>query len=113
MSRDALVVGINTYTYFPRLNAPAADAEAIAQRLEQDGDFQKVVRLPEAIKQSDQKQPIVSETQVVSQIQLEQALEQLFLPGSDQAPETALFYFSGHGISDSKGFDKGYTLTGY
>lgn len=30
MSRDALVVGINTYDGLKCLNAPAADAEAIA-----------------------------------------------------------------------------------
>lgn len=108
MSRDALVVGINAYTHLPHLKAPATDAEAIAQRLGQDGDFHKVVRLPEAIAQGDKKQPVVSATQAVSQTQLEQALEQLFLSSSDQAPETALFYFSGHGIPDSKGFDKGY-----
>ncbi|MFM7424146.1 MAG: caspase family protein, partial [Elainella sp.] len=28
-----------------------------------------------------------------------------------QAPETALFYFSGHGIPDREGFDKGYLAT--
>jgi len=111
MSRDALVVGINTYSYLPQLKAPAADAEAIAQRLEQDGDFRKVVRLPEAIAQGDENRSVVSATQAVSQIQLEQNLERLFLPGSAQAPETALFYFSGHGIPDSKGFDKGYLAT--
>ncbi|WP_147337385.1 caspase family protein [Nostoc sphaeroides] len=30
MSRDALVVGINTYDRLKSLNAPAADGEAIA-----------------------------------------------------------------------------------
>ena len=111
MSRDALIVGINSYQYLPALKAPASDAEAIAQRLEQDGDFHKIQRLPEAIEQTDEKKPVVSATLAVSQSQLEQALEQLLLPGSLQAPETALFYFSGHGIPDSKGFDKGYLAT--
>ncbi|NEQ31479.1 MAG: caspase family protein, partial [Leptolyngbya sp. SIO4C5] len=37
MSRDALVVGINHYQHLSRLKAPGTDAEAIAQRLEQDG----------------------------------------------------------------------------
>ncbi|NJR61943.1 MAG: peptidase C14 [Cyanobacteria bacterium CRU_2_1] len=110
MSRDVLVVGINTYTHLPSLSAPAVDAEAIAQRLAQDGDFHKIQRLPEAIDRSTQK-PVVAKKLPVSQIQLEQALEQLFLPKSQQAPETALFYFSGHGIPDSKGFDKGYLAT--
>lgn len=112
MSRDALIVGIGTYTHLSALSAPAEDAEAIAQRLEQDGDFQKVQRLPEAIdKNSQERKAFVGKKLLVSQIQLEQALEKLFLPGSSQAPETALFYFSGHGIPDSKGFDKGYLAT--
>lgn len=111
MSRDALVVGINTYSHLPPLSKPAADAEAIAQRLEQDGDFQKVQRLPEAIEKSQERIPVVGKTLSVSQFQLEEALEQLFLPKSQQAPETALFYFSGHGIPDGKGFDKGYLAT--
>ena len=38
-------------------------------------------------------------------------MEQLFCPDSDQVPDTALFYFSGHGLPDSKGFDKGYLVT--
>ena len=54
------------------------------------------------------KKPIVSDKQAVSRDALKQALKQLFLPDSSQAPETALFYFSGHGIPDEEGFDKGY-----
>ncbi|MEM6352907.1 MAG: caspase family protein [Cyanobacteria bacterium P01_D01_bin.14] len=108
MSRDALIVGINRYQHLPSLKAPSADAEAIAQRLEQDGDFGKIRRLPEHI---DQGKPAISSTQTIAQVQLEQALEQLFQPGSAQAPETALFYFSGHGIPDSKGYDQGYLAT--
>jgi len=112
MSRDALVVGVSTYTHLPPLSKPAADAEALAQRLEQDGDFHKIQRLPEAIdKNSQEKKAVVAKKLPVSQLQLEQALEKLFLPDSPQAPETALFYFSGHGIPDSKGFDKGYLAT--
>ena len=47
MSRDALVVGINTYQSdrLTNLPAPSEDAEAIAQLLERYGDF-KVTRLP-------------------------------------------------------------------
>ncbi|MCG8366599.1 MAG: pentapeptide repeat-containing protein [Pseudanabaenales cyanobacterium] len=111
MSRDALIVGINSYKHLSPLKAPALDAEAIAQRLEQDGEFQKVIRLPEAVQEADGKKPVVSKIHTVSQIQLKQALKQLFLPDSLQAPETALFYFSGHGIADREGFDKGYLAT--
>ena len=42
MSRDALIVGINRYQHLPLLKAPALDAEAISQRLEQDGEFESV-----------------------------------------------------------------------
>ncbi|MFG6105393.1 pentapeptide repeat-containing protein [Leptothoe sp. EHU-05/26/07-4] len=108
MSRDALIVGINRYQYLSSLKAPAKDAEAIAHRLEEDGDFNKVQRMPEQLDQANGNRPVVSSTQQVLQIQLEQALEKLFLPDSNQAPETALFYFSGHGLPDRKGFDKGY-----
>lgn len=112
MTRAALVVGINTYNHFRDLKAPAQDAEAIAQRLQQDGDF-KVTRLPEAlIQENDQLRPSIGETLEVTQAQLESALEQLFHPtSSQQVPDTALFYFSGHGLPDPKGYDKGYLAT--
>ena len=114
MTRTALVVGINTYTHFKPLKAPAVDAEDIAQRLEQDGEF-RVTRLPEAISQnSGQNIPTVGKTLAISQTQLEAALKQLFLPKSHQAPKTALFYFSGHGLRDEEGdegLDKGYLVT--
>ena len=49
MSRDALIVGINQYRSLPALNAPAADAEAVAARLQTQGEF-RVQRMPEVIK---------------------------------------------------------------
>ena len=54
-SRVALVIGINTYDHMPPLKSPAADAEAIAHRLEHDSDF-KVLRLPEAIARVGEEQ---------------------------------------------------------
>ena len=110
MSRDALVVGPNTYQHLHSLKAPAQDAEAIAQQLEQDGDFH-VTRLPEVIQQAEVKKTVVAQKTAVSQIQLKRALKRLFLPDSTQAPETALFYFSGHGIPDREGYDRGYLGT--
>ena len=113
MTRAALVVGINTYTHFRHLKAPAQDAEAIAQRLQQDGEF-KVTRLPEAIvRDQAQLSPAVGETLSVRQTQLEAALKQLFRPDSAQPPDTALFYLSGHGLPDPEGADglgKGYLV---
>jgi seryl-tRNA(Sec) selenium transferase len=84
MSRDALVVGINTYVNLSALSAPAQDAEAVAQRLEQDGDFQ-VKRLPEVIQGNDLK---VGETTQVTLRDLRQALVQLFKPDGTQIPNT-------------------------
>ncbi|MGR3279347.1 nSTAND1 domain-containing NTPase, partial [Acaryochloris marina NIES-2412] len=113
MSRNALIVGINQYQSqsLQDLKAPALDAEAIAQRLEEDGDFDTLYRLPERITEGEAKKPLVSDTHPVTREQLEQALKHLFRPDSSQAPDTALFYFSGHGIPDKDGFDKGYLAT--
>ncbi|MEM9092687.1 MAG: caspase family protein, partial [Cyanobacteria bacterium P01_F01_bin.53] len=112
MSRNALVVGINEYQHLPGLKAPVTDAEAIAQRLEQDSNF-KVQRMPERIVTSADgvKKPVVFAAQPVTQGQLKTALKQLFLPDSQQIPETALFYFSGHGLASDDGHDKGYLGT--
>ena len=114
MTRAALVVGINTYNHFRDLKAPAQDAEAIAQRLQQDGDF-KVHRLPEAlVRENGRLSPAVGGTLTVTQAALEQQLRLLFHPDSPQLPETVLFYFSGHGIRDPDGgygLDKGYLAT--
>ncbi|EDX82830.1 caspase domain protein [Synechococcus sp. PCC 7335] len=112
MSRNALVVGISCYQQLSPLTAPVKDAEAIAQRLEQASDF-KVQRLPERILEAGEgkQEPAVSATQPVTQRQLKQVLKQLFLPDSQQLPETALFYFSGHGLASDDGHDKGYLAT--
>ncbi len=115
MNRVALVVGINTYSHFNPLSAPAKDAEAIAQRLQQDGEF-KVIRLPEAIGRDGEggyTRKAGKRTEV-TQAELEQALKQLFRPNSPQTPDAALFYFSGHGLRDAEGaegLDKGYLAT--
>ncbi|MEM6503442.1 MAG: pentapeptide repeat-containing protein [Cyanobacteria bacterium P01_C01_bin.89] len=115
MTRVALVVGINTYTHFRDLSAPAHDGEAIAQLLQQSGDFDTVTRLPERIiAQGDgTRNPAIGETLPVSRADLKAALKQLFDPDGDrsQLPDTALFYFSGHGLPDREGFDKGYLVT--
>ncbi|MBD2677522.1 MULTISPECIES: caspase family protein [Nostoc] len=49
MARYALVIGIADYLSpsLPRLSKATNDAEAIAQILEQYGDFQSVQRLPQ------------------------------------------------------------------
>jgi len=107
MARDALVVGINTYQYsgLPNLNSPALDAEAIAVLLEQYGDF-RVTRLPEAI--SPAGQPYVAQGLDLGLDNLEKALEKLFMPEGRSIPDTALFYFSGHGLRKKRGVSEGF-----
>ena len=107
MARDALVVGINRYQYsgLPNVNSPAVDAEAIAVLLEQYGDF-RVTRLPEAI--SPAGQPYVAQGFELGLDNLEKALEKLFMPEGRSIPDTALFYFSGHGLRKKRGVSEGF-----
>jgi WD40 repeat protein len=104
MSRDALVVGVNTYQYLSGLQAPARDAEAIAQQLHTQGEF-RVHRLPEILSSG---QPQVGLKTPVTLRDLETALINLFKPKGSNIPHTALFYFSGHGIQREAGIQEGY-----
>jgi WD40 repeat protein len=104
MSRDALIVGINAYQYLPSLQAPARDAEAIAQRLHTSGEF-RVHRLPEIVQSG--KSQVGQKTPVTLQ-ELETALINLFKPKGNNPPHTALFYYSGHGIQRDAGIQEGY-----
>ena len=84
------------YRRLSPLKAPALDAEAIAQRLEQDGEFQKVIRLPEAIQADDEKKPVVSGTLTVSQLQLKSvslvSAKATSMPPTSPAPASPLSY---------------------
>jgi WD40 repeat protein len=104
MSRDALVVGINTYQWLPGLQAPAQDAEAIAKQLQTYGEF-RVHRLPETIQAG---QPQIGVKTKVTLRELETALVNLFKPKGSNIPQTALFYFSGHGIQKEAGIQEGF-----
>ncbi|MEH1997620.1 MAG: pentapeptide repeat-containing protein [Nostoc sp.] len=108
MSRDALVVGINTYDRLKCLNAPAADAEAIAQILQQYGEF-RVTRLP-AVKDKENETIRIGKQTKVSLTQLERAIVQLFKPDG-KPPDTALLYFSGHGLRKNLGIQEGFLAT--
>ena len=107
MSRDALVVGINTYQYLPELQAPAQDAESVARCLESFGEC-RVVRLPEAIVH---QKPAVSQRSGVTTAVLEEALIKLFKPAGKTIPQTAIFYYSGHGLQRQAGIQEGYLAT--
>jgi uncharacterized protein YjbI with pentapeptide repeats/energy-coupling factor transporter ATP-binding protein EcfA2 len=110
MSRDALVVGINTYSYgLSNLTAPAKDAEAVAKLLEDYGEF-SVKRLP-AAKDKQNNTPIVALERKVTLTQLEAAIVQLFKPEGRNIPDTALLYFSGHGLRKNQGIQEGFLAT--
>ncbi|MGF2037349.1 MAG: caspase family protein [Nostoc sp. CmiVER01] len=100
MKREALIVGINQYPFLKNtptskakhLTTPATDAEAIAQLLEADDNFQ-VQRLP--------KREINGKIQVdpngqVSLGELSREINKLFC--SDNNRDTALLFFAGHGL---------------
>ena len=111
MSRDALVVGLNTYLAprLPNLQAPAEDAEAIAHLLETYGEF-KVTRLPEAVNREDNSLYVGKDLPVTIS-QLKRSLVQLFKPEGKNIPATALFYFSGHGLRETLGIAQGFLAT--
>ncbi|MEW6496292.1 MAG: caspase family protein, partial [Cyanobacteriota bacterium] len=112
MDREALVVGINRYpllrdakTRKPRhLEKPAADAEAIAQILENYGNF-RVQRLPEVYfpegKRGVDRNP--APQNLVTVPILEEAIAQLFNPSGKSIPDTALLFFAGHGLRKVQG----------
>jgi len=112
MSRDALVVGINHYSLegLADLTAPARDAEAIALSLQTHGRF-RVTRLPEFFNPFEDNARQVASTQGVSLVTLKEALEQLFLPEGNSYPDTALFYFSGHGQRTGRRMKEGFLAT--
>ena len=107
MSRDALVVGINTYHHLPGLHAPANDAESVARCLENWGEC-RVLRMPEAVRQ---QRPVISSQAQVTTPMLEAALIRLFKPTGKTIPQTAIFYYSGHGLQRDAGIQEGYLAT--
>ncbi|MEW6497667.1 MAG: caspase family protein, partial [Cyanobacteriota bacterium] len=112
MLRDALVVGINTYRCegLQNLRSPADDAEAIAQKLQEYGEF-RIWRLPEFLDPFEDNARRVAHNQEVTLEQLEEALVQLFKPEGQHFPDTALFFFSGHGLRKARGIQEGYLAT--
>ena len=108
MARYALVIGIAEYLSpsLPRLSKTINDAEAIAQLLEQYGDFQSVQRLPQRWSKDTNGYEMAASK--VTGAQLGQDLRTFLL--EQAANNEALIYFSGHGftISDNLGQQKGY-----
>ncbi|XOF35265.1 MAG: SUMF1/EgtB/PvdO family nonheme iron enzyme [Candidatus Electrothrix sp. YB6] len=110
MSRDALIVGINSYHHLSQLAAPASDAEAVYRLLFQYGGFDNIKPLP-LIYDNGGEGFAVGKTTSLSHEDLEEALIELFNP-KGRAAETALFYFSGHGQRRVRGgISEGYLAT--
>jgi len=104
MLRQALVVGINNYTGMQKLKTPASDAEQIASLLQKHGGFEIVKRLPLTEKEgllSVDENP--SPQQLVTSETLKEAIAELFNPQGHDVPDTALLYFTGHGLRQSCG----------
>lgn len=100
---EAFVVGINYYPSFTGLSpltAAAKDAEAIAAQLEQHG-YQsfRVQRLPRQANQKGEWQ--INPDEGVKGQELAESLRNLLTPPDNNPPETALFFFSGHGWQKS------------
>jgi len=110
MNRDAVVVGINRYPFLSHLSTPAFDAEAIAQMLEQYGNF-RVWRFPKTVADSTLQ---VDPNTAVKAAELENAITQLFLPNGNNIPDTALLFFAGHGLRkqlENTNLTEGYLAT--
>lgn len=103
MGRSALTVGISTYSYqgLKNLEAPARDAEAIAQQLASSFPPFQVKRLPEVKdKANDGLKTGKTSRSPVTLRQLQEALVRYFKPRGTTYSDTVLFYFSGHGLYD-------------
>ncbi len=110
MSREALVIGINRYPLLKdkvggksrHLMKPAADAEAIAQVLEELGNF-RVQRFPAVHRDGTWEVDPNPKTRKLPQAkQLKKAIVQLFNPPTS-VPDTVLLFFAGHGLLDESG----------
>jgi hypothetical protein len=113
-TRDALIVCITQYTDLampPEIAALAEGAEEMAKTLETKGGF-RVKRLP-VTKQGDKE--FIDPEQMVMRNELKSAIEQLFIPKSDNPPTTALLFFAGHGLRKEIPADRyeGFLATSY
>ncbi|HBB35904.1 MAG TPA: hypothetical protein DDZ80_15120 [Cyanobacteria bacterium UBA8803] len=111
MARYALVIGIAEYdsSSLPTLKQAATDAEAVAQLLEQSGNFQEVIRLPRRWLKDKNCYEIAPKK--VTGEEVAQELQQFLL--LQAANHEALIYFAGHGfqVSSPMGVQKGYLAT--
>lgn len=97
---EALIVGIDRYpkyNEFKDLTVAVKDGESVAQRLEQSGyETFRIQHLPQRFSARGAK--TVESRGLVRLEELREAIANLFNPPSpNEPPETALFFFSGHG----------------
>ncbi|MDJ0582934.1 caspase family protein, partial [Crocosphaera sp.] len=100
-----LIIGIDYYgdkSGLKSLDAPSQDAEAIACLLEKYWEYQQtqIQRIP-CEQQLDSKgnlQQRIKDDAIVTQNYLEKEIEQLLNPPDHNPPDTALLFFSGHGV---------------
>lgn len=98
MARYALVIGINHYdnpNFLPPLSKPAKDAEAVAQFLENTGEFTDVKRLPNRWIPAEERYEVVPGK--VTKDKVLEALKEI-LSGEQTKNQEVLIYFSGHGF---------------
>ncbi len=66
------------------------------------------MRMPEAIRN---QKPAISQQAIVTTKMLEEGLIRLFKPPGKTIPQTAIFYYSGHGLQRHAGIQEGYLAT--
>lgn len=95
--RRALIIGINNYGVGNKsLEAPANDAQALYDLLQQYGKFD-VIRMFPATSSDDEQIWKIDPKKDLKKALLHNEIKNLFLPEHDNVPDVALFYFSGHG----------------
>ncbi|NEQ84462.1 MAG: hypothetical protein F6K26_31150, partial [Moorea sp. SIO2I5] len=100
---EALIVGINRYpkpTSFDHLTVAALDGQKVAQQLNQSGyEPFRIQYLPMGLTQKGARG--LSSKRLVRIEEIRKAVANLFNPPApNQPPETALFFFSGHGCRE-------------
>ncbi|MGK7946969.1 MAG: caspase family protein [Microcystaceae cyanobacterium] len=101
----AKIIGIDYYSRksgLKSLPAPSKDAEVIASLFEAYGEHQQIFieRIPceqDNTQQGKSAQRVKSD-EVVKQAELEKAITELLTPPDNNPPDTAFFFFSGHGV---------------
>ena len=110
MARYALVIGVAAYNNFRNLEKAVTDAEAIAQLLERQGNFQEVKRLPPKWLKDEGRWTVTGDKKLTGK-ELGNALRTFLL---EQATKNeAVIYFAGHGfpVSSCMGVEEGYLAT--